>query len=150
MKKDVDYLICSVYVVMIQTKQLKYLLIAVAVISPGTKHLRPLAWPCNISDEEDGASFMLGVDKCMNDSKIAKHSNDNIEKIRNRRKQKIMNNSFSMLHELERLENLSEEYAEDLGLLNKRIRRDFQTYKTEAKLAVILANLNERIILQFA
>ena len=86
----------------------------------------------------------------MNDSKIAKHSNDNIEKIRNRRKQKIMNNSFSMLHELERLENLSEEYAEDLGLLNKRIRRDFQTYKTEAKLAVILANLNERIILQFA
>lgn len=32
-----------------------------------------------------------------------------------------MNNSFSMLHELERLENLSE----DLGLLNKRIRRDF-------------------------
>ena len=53
---------------------------------PGTKHLRPLAWPCNISDEEDGASFMLGVDKCMNDSKIAKHSNDNIEKIRNRRK----------------------------------------------------------------
>ena len=50
---------------------------------PGTKHLRPLAWPCNISDEEDGASFMLGVDKCMNDSKIAKHSNDNIEKIRN-------------------------------------------------------------------
>ncbi len=30
-----------------------------------------------------------------------------------------------MLHELERLENLSEEYAEDLGLLNKRIRRDF-------------------------
>ena len=53
---------------------------------PGTKHLRPLAWPCNISDEEDGASFMLGVDKCMNDSKIAKHSNDTIEKIRNRRK----------------------------------------------------------------
>lgn len=36
-----------------------------------------------------------------------------------------MNNSFSMLHELERLENLSEEYAEDLGLLNKKIRRDF-------------------------
>ena len=30
-----------------------------------------------------------------------------------------------MLHELERLENLSEEYAEDLGLLNKKIRRDF-------------------------
>ena len=61
-----------------------------------------------------------------------------------------MNNSFSMLHELERLENFSEEYVEDLVLLNKRIRRDFQTYKTEAKLAVILANLNERIILQFA
>ena len=73
-----------------------------------------------------------------------------IGRLRNRRKQKIMNNSFSMLHELERLENLSEEYAEDLGLLNKKIRRDFQTYKTEAKLAVILANLNERIILQFA
>ena len=36
-----------------------------------------------------------------------------------------MNNSFSMLHELERLENLSEENAEDLGLLNKRKRRDF-------------------------
>jgi len=30
-----------------------------------------------------------------------------------------MNNSFSMLHELERLENLSEEYAEALRLLSK-------------------------------
>lgn len=52
---------------------------------PGTKHLRPLAWPCNISDEEDGASFMLGVDKCMNDSKIAKHSVESVNTIRNKK-----------------------------------------------------------------
>ena len=40
-----------------------------------------------------------------------------------------MNNSFSMLHELERLENLSEEYAEALRLLSKRIRSDLWTDK---------------------
>lgn len=55
-----------------------------------------------------------------------------------------MNNSFSMLHELERLENLSEEYTEALRLLSKRIRRDLWTDKTEAKLAIILEKLNDR------
>ncbi len=54
-----------------------------------------------------------------------------------------MNNSFSMLYELERLENLSDEYAEALRLLSKRIRRDFWTDKTEAKLAIILEKLND-------
>lgn len=54
-----------------------------------------------------------------------------------------MNNSFSMLHELERLENLSEEYAEALRLLSKRIRSDLWTDKTEAKLAIILEKLND-------
>lgn len=57
--------------------------------------------------------------------------------------QKIMNNSFRMLHELERLENLSDEYSGALRLLSKRIRKDFWTDKTEKKLAIVLANLND-------
>lgn len=52
---------------------------------PETKHLRPFAWPCNISDDEDGAVFMLGVDKCMDDSKLARHSVENINKIRSKK-----------------------------------------------------------------
>lgn len=54
-----------------------------------------------------------------------------------------MNNSFRMLHELERLENLSDEYSGALRLLSKRIRKDFWTDKTEKKLAIVLANLND-------
>ena len=54
-----------------------------------------------------------------------------------------MNNSFRMLHELERLENLSDEYSGALRLLSKRIRKDFGTDKTEKKLAIVLANLND-------
>ena len=57
--------------------------------------------------------------------------------------QKIINNSFRMLHELERLENLSDEYSGALRLLSKRIRKDFWTDKTEKKLAIVLANLND-------
>ena len=57
--------------------------------------------------------------------------------------QKIMNNSFRMLHELKRLENLSDEYSGALRLLSKRIRKDFWTDKTEKKLAIVLANLND-------
>ena len=48
-----------------------------------------------------------------------------------------------MLHELERLENLSDEYSGALRLLSKRIRKDFWTDKTEKKLAIVLANLND-------
>ena len=54
-----------------------------------------------------------------------------------------MNNSFRMLHELERLENLSDEYSGALRLLSKRIRKDIWTDKTEKKLAIVLANLND-------
>ena len=54
-----------------------------------------------------------------------------------------MNNSFRMLHELKRLENLSDEYSGALRLLSKRIRKDFWTDKTEKKLAIVLANLND-------
>lgn len=52
---------------------------------PNTKNIRSFAWPCNISGDEDGIAYMLGFDKCMDDSKIAKHSQDNIIKIRKRK-----------------------------------------------------------------
>lgn len=49
---------------------------------PRTKHLRPSPWPCNVSDEEDGAMFLLGSSEEMKDSKIAKQSIENVKKIR--------------------------------------------------------------------
>jgi len=49
---------------------------------PNTNRMRSFLWPCYVSDREDGASFMLGNGECMNDSKIAKHSLNTIEKIR--------------------------------------------------------------------
>lgn len=51
---------------------------------PNTNHMRSYLWPCNISDKEDGASFLLGYDKSMNDSKIAKQAAENIKKIKKR------------------------------------------------------------------
>lgn len=53
---------------------------------PNSKLLRPFLWPCNVTDDETGAAFVLGNDKAMDDSKIAKHSTDSVNKIRNRRK----------------------------------------------------------------
>ena len=48
---------------------------------PNSKHLRPFEWPCNISDEKDGAAFVLGVKKNIDDSKIAVHSLESVNKI---------------------------------------------------------------------
>lgn len=50
---------------------------------PNTEHLRPFMWPCNVSDEEDGAMFLLGNGECMKESKIAVNSLKNINRIRN-------------------------------------------------------------------
>ena len=47
-----------------------------------TKHYRPGLWPCNVSDEEDGAAFLLGNDIVMEASKLAKHSVSSIADIR--------------------------------------------------------------------
>lgn len=52
---------------------------------PKTNHLRPFLWPCNVSDEDDGASMLLGNNENMNAAKIAKHSRESIQNIRERR-----------------------------------------------------------------
>ena len=49
---------------------------------PNTEHLRPFLWPCNISDAEDGADFLLGNGECMDESRVAMHSFESIRKIR--------------------------------------------------------------------
>lgn len=46
-----------------------------------------------------------------------------------------MDYSYYMLHELQRLESLSDEYHEELRLLSKRIRRDFWNKNNEDKLS---------------
>lgn len=51
---------------------------------PNSNQLRHFSWPCNIAENDDGAAFILGNEDCMNDSKIAKHSVENLRKIRNR------------------------------------------------------------------
>jgi len=51
---------------------------------PNTEHLRPFLWPCNVSDEEDGAAFLLGDGKCMDGSRVAAHSRESIKRIRER------------------------------------------------------------------
>lgn len=48
---------------------------------PHKNQLRPFLWPCNISDEEDGAVFLLGYNKSMDDSKIAKQSPKSIRSL---------------------------------------------------------------------
>ena len=50
----------------------------------GSKHYRPMLWPCNVDSNEDGAAFLLGYDKVMEASKLAVHSEDSIKKIRAR------------------------------------------------------------------
>lgn len=50
----------------------------------GSKHYRPMLWPCNVDSNEDGAVFLLGYDKVMEASKLAVHSEDSIKKIRAR------------------------------------------------------------------
>ena len=53
-----------------------------------------------------------------------------------------MDYSFRMLDELQRLENLSDEYYEVLKMLSKKIRKDFWTKSNEAKLSTILKIIN--------
>ena len=53
-----------------------------------------------------------------------------------------MDYSYYMLRELQRLENLSDEYCEELRLLSKRIRKDFWTKNNEATLSKLLNIIN--------
>lgn len=53
-----------------------------------------------------------------------------------------MDYSFMMLEELQRIENLSDEYPEELRFLSKRIRRDFWNKSNEEKLAKLLKLIN--------
>lgn len=53
-----------------------------------------------------------------------------------------MDYSIIMLEELQRLENLSKEYSEELRLLSKRIRKDFWKEHTERQLALLLKEIN--------
>lgn len=60
-----------------------------------------------------------------------------------------MDYSIIMLEELQRLENLSDEYAEVLRLLSKKIRKDFwKTHNTE-KLAKLLRVINDTYEMMF-
>lgn len=45
------------------------------------------SWPCNVSDEEDGVAFLLGYDKSMKGSKVAKQS---LNDIKNMKKYSLM------------------------------------------------------------
>ena len=49
-----------------------------------TEHLRPFLWPCNVSDEDDGAAFLLSNGECMDGSRVAIHSRESVMKIRER------------------------------------------------------------------
>lgn len=51
---------------------------------PNTERLRPFLWPCNVSDEEDGAAFLLGNGECMDGSRLAIHSLESVKRIRER------------------------------------------------------------------
>lgn len=54
----------------------------------------------------------------------------------------MLDYSFMMLDELNRLENLSTEYREELRFLSKKIRKDFWNSRNEKKLAQLLYCIN--------
>ncbi|MGF6990519.1 hypothetical protein M2150_001784 [Lachnospiraceae bacterium PM6-15] len=58
-----------------------------------------------------------------------------------------MDYSYQMLEELQRLENISEEYAIELRLLSKRIRRDFWNDNNAKKLLSLLKAMNNVYIM---
>lgn len=53
-----------------------------------------------------------------------------------------MDYSIMMLNELQRLENLSEEYRDELFFLSKKIRKDFWNRQNEEKLAKLMKIIN--------
>lgn len=53
---------------------------------PGSNNLRSYLWPCNISDSDDGAAFLLGNSENMNDSKVAQHSIESVKRIKMRQR----------------------------------------------------------------
>lgn len=54
----------------------------------------------------------------------------------------VMDYSIMMLTELQRLEDLSEDYRNELRFLSKKIRKDFWNYSNESKLAKLLNKIN--------
>lgn len=52
-----------------------------------------------------------------------------------------MDYSFRMLEELEKIENLSNEYPEELRFLSQRIRNDFWNKNNEEGLAKLLKTI---------
>lgn len=53
-----------------------------SIYYPGQTNFRDMLWPSNISEEDDGVAFVLGVDEYLESSVVAVHSDDNVKKIK--------------------------------------------------------------------